>query len=332
MRRGSWSYLAYFGVVPLFLSMGFAPLAWSNEKKSSGVSCEDLIRRVVETTAPKSTSKAATKKDQNNSANSNVSTHSSSQLMDQFAQFCEESSQLSECVSQQGTEIRHIESAPAKGKRILVFGAIHGDEPLSAEMALAWRERLRSIDPRNAWRIVPILNPDGLFSRSRVNANGVDLNRNFPTKDWIKEAEKYWTSSQKSDPRRFPGKAPASEPETRCAISHIRDFNPDFIVSIHTPYGVLDFDGPKTKFPPYKELPWRALGNFPGSLGRFMWKDHQLPVLTVEMRDAMLDPASLQDVLGGFAIRASKDAGAKPPNYFSEVLPNFENASFKTGM
>lgn len=36
------------------------------------------------------------------------------------------------------------------------------------------------------WRFIPVLNPDGLLAPkpTRVNAGGVDLNRNFPTPGW----------------------------------------------------------------------------------------------------------------------------------------------------
>ena len=44
------------------------------------------------------------------------------------------------------------------------------------------------------WRFIPALNPDGLFSKPprRVNANGVDLTRNFSTPNWVRDAKVYW--------------------------------------------------------------------------------------------------------------------------------------------
>jgi protein MpaA len=227
--------------------------------------------------------------------------------------FCEHAQKLPTCTSTEGRPIQHADSSSpdARGKRILVFGMIHGDEPLAGEMALEWEERLQSIDHRNTWRVVPMLNPDGLRRKTRMNAHGVDLNRNFPTKDWADNAQLFWKKAAGSDPRRFPGTAAVSEVETRCVISHIKDFKPDFIVSVHTPYKVLDFDGPKMLFPRYRDLPWRALGNFPGSLGRYMWKDYQVPVLTVELGTTMVDAAQLQDIVGSFAIEASRRSGQK---------------------
>jgi hypothetical protein len=228
--------------------------------------------------------------------------------------FCDRVAKLPKCVSSEGRPIFHYdkESNDKRGKRILALGLIHGDEPLAGEMTLDWAERLAKLDRhRSTWRFVPMLNPDGLLLKTRSNAAGVDLNRNFPTRDWNEEAVGYWEKRTGKDRRRFPGEGPASEPETKCVIAHIKDFKPEFIVSNHTPYRVLDFDGPKMPFPAYRDLPWRALGNFPGSLGRYMWRDHQIPVLTVELGEHMVDSHTLQDIIGTFAIEAVRRAGEK---------------------
>ena len=170
---------------------------------------------------------------------------------------------LPSCVSAEGRVISHFEkSAKESGlkKRILVFGQIHGDEGDAGKLAQAWIDRLQNLEPSNAWRIVPVLNPDGALKETRYNINGVDLNRNFPTFDWDEHAEKRWKQNEKSDPRRYPGKTAGSEPEVKCAIAQIEDFKPDLIVSVHTPYGLFDFDGPTNKKLETKLLPWKRLG------------------------------------------------------------------------
>jgi protein MpaA len=70
--------------------------------------------------------------------------------------------------------------------RVLVLGGMHGDELSSTSVALHWLA-LAQNQPMDLaqpvhWRFIPALNPDGLTARPprRVNANGVDLNRNFP--------------------------------------------------------------------------------------------------------------------------------------------------------
>lgn len=221
---------------------------------------------------------------------------------------CEKVKQVDECVSVEGRPIYHYEKAARddKGQRVIVFSLIHGDEVHAGSVGRYWMERLEDINPRNAWRVVPILNPDGLLKRTRTNANHIDLNRNFPTKDWEDEAIKIWREKLGSNPRRNPGPSAGSEPETKCALKHIEDFKPHIVVSIHTPLRVLDFDGPKIKPPKFDYLPWKSLGHYPGSLGRYMWFERSTPVLTTELGSSL--PKSygpfeqLQDLIGQLVI------------------------------
>ncbi len=217
---------------------------------------------------------------------------------------CQKVEVLPGCQSVQGTAIYHYNrkgenKSPAN---ILVFSLVHGDETPAGNVGRFWMERLESISPRNNWRVVPILNPDGLGKSTRTNANKIDINRNFPTRDWTEKAVDYWKKDTKSNPRRFPGVSAASEPETQCALKHIEDFKPDFVVSIHTPLKVLDYDGPKVNPPKFDYLPWKSLGHYPGSLGRYLWFERKVPVLTMELKEDL--PASnspwlqLQDIIG----------------------------------
>jgi hypothetical protein len=214
---------------------------------------------------------------------------------------------LEGCQSVKGTPIIHYDrnGHDKAKKRILVFSLIHGDETGAGSLVRYWMERLSEIEPRNDWRVVPVLNPDGFVAKTRVNANRVDLNRNFPTEDWNTQAEKFWKDRTSSNPRRFPGSVAGGEPEVQCAMKHVTDYKPDFVVSIHTPLGVLDFDGPKVKPPPFDYLPWKSLGHYTGSLGRFLWAERNIPTLTTELRPNL--PGSfqkfdeLQDVLGQLA-------------------------------
>lgn len=217
---------------------------------------------------------------------------------------CSEVKVLGEnCHSVNGVPLFHYDR-PGKHKtqqKILVFSLIHGDEVPAGMVGRFWMERLQGIDPRNSWRVIPVLNPDGVKARTRTNANKVDINRNFPTADWDKEARAYWQKTSNKNPRRNPGEKAASEPETRCALDHIMDFKPDFVVSVHTPLKVLDFDGPRVKPPKFDYLPWKTLGNYPGSLGRYLWLERKTPVLTAEFKEDEPPEKSLvelQDIIG----------------------------------
>jgi len=229
-------------------------------------------------------------------------------------ELCQKAVQDVQCRSVEGRPIFHIDhlSTNEKKKNILVFGAIHGDERESASLARDWILRVIDLGKvRNSWRVIPILNPDGYLKNTRMNAAGIDLNRNFPTSDWDKNAVEYWKKKAKANPRRFPGKSAASEPETKCAMHHIEVFEPDLIIAVHTPYHVIDMDGPKQiRFPRFHPIPFQRLGHFPGSLGRYMWGDRQIPVVTIELNDGKrkLTPdeeKQLQDILGDLAYRVS---------------------------
>jgi hypothetical protein len=180
--------------------------------------------------------------------------------------------------------------------RVLVIGGMHGDELSSASVALHWIRLAQGAQEPIHWRFIPALNPDGLFDKParRVNANGVDLNRNFPTPNWERDAAYYWEKRTRKDPRRWPGRQPLSEPESRFLHDEMQRFKPNLIVSIHAPYGVLDFDGPAE--PPRRlgRLYLDQVGIFPGSLGHYGGVHKGMPVVTIELPSALLTPRNVE--------------------------------------
>ena len=180
----------------------------------------------------------------------------------------------------------------------MILGGIHGDEISSVSLVFRWMdflEKVRAESPLRKMRFlfIPLANPDGFWSvpRTRTNIVGVDLNRNFRTKNWDKEAHTYWKGRTKQDKRRYPGPKAGSEIETQLIERQVEEFNPELIVSVHAPYGILDHDGPVQLPSNLKSpLPVKTLGAFPGSLGRYSGVDRNVPVMTVELMTARTLP------------------------------------------
>ena len=104
---------------------------------------------------------------------------------------------------------------------VVVVGSIQGDQPGTRDLVSALADHLgrntQLVSEGVAFYLVPSLDPDGIASNSRYNANGVDLNRNWDTTDWRSDA------AVPESPKGKPGAGgarPLSEPETQA----LRDF------------------------------------------------------------------------------------------------------------
>ena len=168
---------------------------------------------------------------------------------------------------------------------VFIFGGIHGNEPTSASVAGRLIEHLRNHPEALGGRRVAILaeaNPDGLAERRRGNARGVDLNRNFPARNWRRA----------SGSGRGHGPTPASEPETRAIVRAVDMLDPDCIVSIHSiarGRHCNNYDGPAGDFATVMTglngYPARATMGYetPGSFGSWAGIDRGIPTITLEL-------------------------------------------------
>ena len=180
--------------------------------------------------------------------------------------------------------------------RVLFIGGIHGDEYASFSVAFKWMAILdRHHSGLFHWHFAPAINLDGLLQSpaTRGNANQVDLNRNLASSDWLSDALSYWMQQTGQDPRRYPGPVALSETESRWLAETINNFAPDVIVSLHAPYGLVDYDGPPSVQPPASlgALEFHDLKTFPGSLGRYAGEDLAIPVLTIELQSSRYMPS-----------------------------------------
>jgi len=202
--------------------------------------------------------------------------------------------------------------------RILLLGGIHGDEMTASAIVFQWMQWMQSAPAQNFyWNVAPLVNPDGMLAPKpkRVNGHGVDLNRNFPTPGWQQDAPRYWAKATGKDPRRFPGNAPLSEPETRWIYDEIEHFRPQVIISVHAPYGVLDFDGPAPTPHHFGRLIFNRVGVYPGSLGNYSGVHKNVPVITIELPNATAMPSDAEvkriwlDMLNWIQRNVAQDSG-----------------------
>ena len=159
--------------------------------------------------------------------------------------------------------------------QVLVIGVVHGDEYQGEKLIYKYMEE----NDKGGILFIPCLNPDGRDLNTRTNSNGVDINRNFPTKNWeLTECDSY-----------FGGEKPASEIETRFLVDIIEKYKPKSIITLHTPYKIVNYDGPA------KDLAEMISGiiNYPvepsigyptpGSFGTYAGVERNIPTITLEM-------------------------------------------------
>ena len=133
--------------------------------------------------------------------------------------------------SAQGRDITAVRTGAADApKVVLAVGQIHGNEPAGIAVVRALRAAVPPADVQ-VWT-VRTANPDGLRSGTRQNARGVDLNRNFPRR---------WRGAGRPFDVFYPGRGPASEPETRAVQRLVRRLRPDVTVWFHQHLSLITY-------------------------------------------------------------------------------------------
>jgi murein peptide amidase A len=123
-------------------------------------------------------------------------------------------------------------------ERLIVAGMHGGNEYNTVQLAdqlIAYIGEHPDVIPSNVTLyIFHDLNPDGvaraLSPLGRANANGVDLNRNWPAnwqKDWPRTG--CWTTTYVTG-----GSGPASEPETKALTAFIQEHHFDGLINYHS--------------------------------------------------------------------------------------------------
>lgn len=163
-------------------------------------------------------------------------------------------------------------------KNVLVVGVIHGDEPIGEFLIEEFlKNKTRTI--KNNLFYIPRLN----FSNERKNSSNVDINRNFPSKNW---------ELTKKEDNYFGGFEPNSEIETKFLVNLTNEIKFDAIITIHTPYKIINYDGvnnPITlplakKISAFLNYPIEADIGYatPGSMGTYFGVERNIPIITIE--------------------------------------------------
>lgn len=179
------------------------------------------------------------------------------------------------------SDVFERKSLNKEAKNILIVGVFHGEEPQGDYIIHRYLQQSNFKEIKNNLYFIPCLNQFGKMVNKRGNKNGVDLNRNFPTKNWKK--------TEKDD--YFSGDTPASEPETKFILETIKKIKPDIILSIHAPLKLVNYDGPANELAEkISELCGYPVKEYigyptPGSFGTYFGVERNIPTITLELDD-----------------------------------------------
>ena len=159
-------------------------------------------------------------------------------------------------------------------ENLLLVAGIHANEwvgtPLLLRLQLFIQQNPEIIKGKKVY-LVPMLNPDGWVDDMRSNRRRVDLNRNFPSKNYG---------------RGLTGEHPLSEPESQILDTLIKKIKPIRIISIHQPFSCVDYDGDNIQglvrlISRTTRHPICKLGSRSGSLGAYIGTKY--PLITLEL-------------------------------------------------
>ena len=159
-------------------------------------------------------------------------------------------------------------------KKLLIVGVFHGDEPQGEYFINSYLNK-KTPNGKNSIYFIPRLN----YNNNRKNKNGVDLNRNFPTKNWILAENNDY----------FGGFSANSEEETKFLVDLLEKNDFSAIITIHAPYKTVNYDGPAEKlaqeiskiigYPTSDDIGYMT----PGSFGTYCGKERSIPTITIEI-------------------------------------------------
>lgn len=183
-------------------------------------------------------------------------------------------------------------------RRILVIGGVHGNEfgiPVAQAFSDYLAEDPSAIPTDTEVDLIAVANPDGAAARTRLNSHDVDVNRNFPTRNWRRSRAESPASGQR----------PASEPETRALMRCVSQGGYMRVISLHSRGGLVDYDGPGgsslasriSRASGVRILHLARHGDYRGSMGNYVSQCCSLPVITWELAGPDLSSGVLAGLL-----------------------------------
>ena len=158
--------------------------------------------------------------------------------------------------------------SPSAAHRVLVVGCIHGNETAGIDIVT----RLIEAGAPAGTEIVAVtsVNPDGCAHGTRQNADGVDLNRNFPSN---------WARIGRHGSFQWSGPHPLSEPESRYAVTLIEQLQPQITIWFHQHQGFVRAWGQSIptarRFAQLAAYPYQSIAWPFGTAAN--WQNHRFP-------------------------------------------------------
>ncbi len=111
---------------------------------------------------------------------------------------------------------------------VLLLASVHGDEIGTTDLLNRFMQEVQArpnmISKAKQFVVLPIANPDGYYDRlDKLNANKVNLNLNFATRDW----KEYGPEGTYAGPKPF------SEPESVVIQNIVQEYRPSVMISYH---------------------------------------------------------------------------------------------------
>lgn len=179
------------------------------------------------------------------------------------------------------------------GKKILLIGCIHGNEKAGILLSIKVLNEIFGTDKlTNTLLCIPTADPDGNVLDKRTNSNKIDINRNFPSTNWVH------TDSAKLKEKKKPfwgGNYAASEIETQFILKIDSLYHPDALIILHQFMDCVQYDGTGMPLAEFisKRTGQKLLDNIgyttEGSIGSYFGDDKRKEVVTIEIPENPAD-------------------------------------------